>query len=146
MQPLEIIIGALFIAGAVVAVVVAFAGETVVAIGVAVILALVGCYGVYRGANGEHAKFHAKHEAILRDVTKQGFKVPSANVFAVGGNYLQGTEVDIAVGKCQFNFNATKIAGRWHVTLPDKSGNGVVSLTPSDVASFLSGCNAAAKP
>lgn len=145
MQPLEIIIGALLIAGAVIAVVLAFTEETVIPIGIAVILALAGSFSVYHGVHGEHAKFLAKHQAIYRDITRQGFRVPSGNINAVGGNQLLGTEVDIAEGSCLLSFNTTKLDGVWHVTLPDKSGNGVISLSPSDVASFASGCNPAAK-
>lgn len=140
MQPLEMIIGGLLIAIAVGCIIGAFANEAIALIGAAVILAGAGAFSLQHGIHMEHAKFKAKHEAILRDLRKQGFHVRYDSVFAVGGNYLYGTEVDLPAGGCWFSFNATKLAGVWHATLPQAKGNGVVVLTPADVKTFATAC------
>lgn len=140
MQPLEIIIGGLFVIAAVILVVIAFTEETVIAIGAAIIVGVIGGYGIYHGAHGEHAKFASKHASILRDLRNQGFTVQSNHVFAVGGNYLQGTEVDLTRGYCQWEFEATKVAGTWRITLPAANGNGVRVLTPGEASKLLAVC------
>lgn len=141
MQPLEIIIGALFAIGAVIAIFVAFDSETVVALGVAVIFGAAGAFSMYHGIHGEHVKFYDKHAAILRDITRQGFHVPSDHVFAVGGNYLYGTEVNITAGTCKFIFPVTNLDGIWRVTLPRRDGNGVTVISPGAVANLSAACS-----
>lgn len=142
MQPLEIILGCLVILAAFIVVVVAFDEMLGVALGAAVLLASGGGWLVYHGVHGEHAKFHAKHEAILRDLRRQGFHLRSDQVFAVGGHYLTGTEADIATGGCLVPLIAARVDGTWRVALPGSElrSRGLTLVTPADLGKMAAGC------
>lgn len=140
MQALECIIGVLMIIGAVIAVIIAFTDETVIALGAAILLGAVGGFSLYHGWHGESAKFYAKHQAIMRDVQAQGFDAPYNQVYAVGGHYFIGTEVDLRLDKCLYPFIARKIEGVWHLTLPSRSQNGVHVFTLADTKQLAAAC------
>lgn len=133
-------IGGLLILAALITALAFLDGKSIVFLGIALLLGAAGGLSVRHGIQLINRGFSDKHAAIYRDVTAQGFKVPTDSVYAVGGNFLWGTEVDIVAGKCTLPFNATLIEGKWRVTLPSRDGNGVTVISPSDLSSFAQAC------
>lgn len=144
MDILEIIVGVVLILVAIGAMIAVIVTNSIIPAGIAAVALAAGIYLEFLGIHGEHAKFHSKHEAILRDLTSEGFKVRYRDVYAVGGNYLFGTEVDIPAGSCLFAFEATKIEGKWYATLPQSgrggAAKGVTILKPSAIPRLAQAC------
>lgn len=140
MDPFIIVVGCLAAIAAVGFFIAAFGDENIIWLGVAAVCIVGAYFGIYNGVHHEHQKFHAKHEAILTDLRSQGFKVGYDDVFAVGGNYTNGTEVDLPVGRCSIPFIVTHLGDTWHVTVPTLNQNSTVSLTPADIARFGTVC------
>lgn len=141
----EIIIGFVVLVAAVVSVILAIEKTTVIAFGAAVVFGTVGGFSLYTGIHGYHSVFYAKHQAIVRDLARQGITVASGDVYAVGGHYLgMSTEADVRAGFCVFPLIARKLDGVWRVVLPNagngSTSGGVVILTAADVARFGRDC------
>lgn len=139
MQVTEIIFGVVLCIVAVGALVAVFSEKTVIPLGITVIAGLLGFWLIHHGIAGEHAKFRSKHETILADLTRQGFKIPTDDVYAVGGNYYVGTEADVVAGPCLIPLIATRQHGTWHAAFPTPTG-GLVLVTPSDLKLFAAAC------
>jgi hypothetical protein len=132
----EIIIGALLCVIFVFTIFFALEEKSVIAFGAAVVLAAVGATGCVKGTQGINAGLHAKHVAIFTDINRQGFKVPSDQVYADGGYLFGTTEVDLKVGSCLIPTIARKLGGVWRIALPRVNGNGVIILTPTSVSAL----------
>ena len=107
--------------------------KNIIGLGVFAVVFTVGVLVTVHGTYGYMGHYKAKHEAILRDLRAQGFKVESDDVYAIDGHYLSHTtEADLEVGGCLVPFIARHVDGVWRVALPTRTG--VHVLTVADIA------------